>query len=159
MNSSFLRFAALLLGFAAFALPAGAAPKADLVSTETRSHVVELARQLAAPAPLAAMPAELSNPFAPAGFGQTAPSGPRPVAEAQPTSDGDLLALIASRIVPSGTLIFNGEPMLTFGKKRLRVGDHLTVSYDGKDYDLTIAAIGRTTFTLRLNREEIIRPI
>jgi hypothetical protein len=165
MNAFSPRAAALLLaGLLALAPAADAAPKSDLVPTDTRNHIVALAQQLAASQPLAALPAELPNPFAPPGFDQAAPDEARPAtagvaAPVQPTSDQDILALLASRIVPSGTLVFNGQPMLSFGSKRLRVGDRLTVSYDGKDYDLEIAAISRTTFTLRLNGAEITRPI
>ena len=61
--------------------------------------------------------------------------------------------------MPSGTLILDGEPLLIFGRKRLRIGDRFTVTYEKQDYELVLVAIERTTFTLRLNQEEITRPI
>ena len=51
------------------------------------------------------------------------------------------------------------ERLLSIGKKRLKTGDRLTVNFEGQDYTLELVAIDRTNFTLRLNREEITRPI
>ena len=173
MNFPSFRSAALLLAGLLVLVPTteaapttAAVPKSDLVPPDARARIVALAEQLASSQPLAALPADLPNPFAPVGFDLVTPSETTRSATAgaaaapvQPTSDSDILALLASRIVPSGTLVFNGQPMLSFGDKRVRVGDHLTVTYNGKDYDLEISAITRTTFTLRLNGAEITRPI
>ena len=70
-----------------------------------------------------------------------------------------MLATLADKLSPSGIAIIGGEPILLFGSRRLKIGDQLTVTYEGADYNLDITAITRTTFTLRLNREEITRPI
>jgi len=51
------------------------------------------------------------------------------------------------------------DSLLIFGSKRLRVGDTLSVTYDGTEYKVQIAAIDAITFTLRLNRAEITRRI
>jgi hypothetical protein len=48
---------------------------------------------------------------------------------------------------------------LNFGKSSVKVGTHFSVTLNGQEYDLELASIDRTTFTLRLNREEITRPI
>jgi hypothetical protein len=147
-----------------------AAPASDLVSPERRRPTVELAERLAKPPLPAPLGADLVQPFNPAAFGQPDPEELRAIAAAQaaaaaasapskPSTDSDFLRAIAARVMPSGTLILGGEPRLIFGKKRLRVGDQLTVSYDGQDYNLELTAIDRTTFTLRLNKDEITRPI
>lgn len=161
---------AAVVGLGGLALRSAAeAPKgSDLNTPAKRQPVVELARRLAEPTPLAVLPADQVNPFNPAAFGEPDPEELRAMAEAKaaavqtnakPSSDRDFLQLIAAKIMPSGTLFLGGEPMLVFGKRRIRVGDHLTVSYDNQSYDLELTAIDRTTFTLRLNREEITRPI
>jgi hypothetical protein len=148
----------------------GAEAKSDLNRPEARRAVVELATRLSEPPPLDPLPADLVHPFNPAAFGQPDPEELKALAAAQaaasaaavqtkPTTDRDFLQLIASRIMPSGTLMIGGDPLLIFGRKRLRVGDHLTVSYDGRDYELELTGIDRTTFTLRLNHDEITRPI
>ena len=56
-------------------------------------------------------------------------------------------------------LAAGGETVLVFGSRKVRIGTHLTVSVGGQDYDLELVRIDRTTYTLRLNREEITRPI
>jgi len=117
----------------------------------------------------AALPPKLANPFFPASFGgnqaEAIPSGPgeatldpipRPTG---PRNDRDLLATLAGAIRPSGYFIIGGEPTLVFGQKRVKAGDPLTINFEGTDYTLTVTAIDRTSFTLRLNREEFTRPI
>jgi hypothetical protein len=122
------------------------------------------------PATISPLPAEIVNLFNPAAFGKPDAEELAAIAAAQaaeaansakakPATDSDLLERIAGRIVPSGTVTLGDEALLVFGQKRLRVGDRLTVTYDGKDYDLELTAIQRLTFTLRLNRAEITRRI
>ena len=70
-----------------------------------------------------------------------------------------VLEMLAERIVPSGILKMGGQSILLFGQKKLKVGDGLTITFDGIDYDLDITAIGNTNFTLRYQGEEITRSI
>lgn len=90
-------------------------------------------------------------------------SGPRaPVTAAvvaAPKSDRDILQGIAANLKPSGNFVMDGVSNLVFGQKRVKAGDHLTITFEGTEYTLEIAAIERTSFTLRLNREEFTRPI
>ena len=171
MSIKFHRYVAVALG--AFALPVasfGAAPSSDVPGLTVRRETVALAARLVEPGPIPPLPPEIVNIFNPAAFSQpdadelAAIAAARAAeaaasAKAKPTSDGALLELIAERVVPSGTVTLNAEPLLIFGQKRLRVGDQLTVTYDGRDYTLELTAIQRFTFTLRLNRAEITRRI
>jgi hypothetical protein len=151
-----------------------AAPASDLLPPARRQLALTLAERYAKPAPLAPLPGDLVHPFNPAAFGQPDPEELRAIAAAnnaaaaaaaqakaaaKPATDREFLEVITGKISPSGILILGDEPLLIFGQKRLRVGDRLTVSYDGQDYDLELTAIDRSTFTLRLNRDEITRPI
>jgi len=90
-------------------------------------------------------------------------AGPRaPVAAATvvaPKSDREILQGIAANLKPSGNFVMDGVSNLLFGQKRVKAGDHLTITFEGTEYTLEIAAIERTSFTLRLNREEFTRPI
>ena len=153
---------------------AGEAPlvaqQSDLVSTQQRAAVVELADQLVRPRVLADMPATLVVPFNPVGFDQPDPeevkaqqaaaAGPAaPPTPHSPQGVSGGLGPQAGKHTPTGPPLKGGEPILLFGSRRLKVGDRLTVTYEGADYDLDLTAITRTTFTLRLNREEITRPI
>lgn len=81
------------------------------------------------------------------------------VAVAAPKSDRDILQGIAANLKPSGNFVMDGVSNLLFGQKRVKAGDHLTITFEGTEYTLEIAAIERTSFTLRLNREEFTRPI
>jgi hypothetical protein len=78
---------------------------------------------------------------------------------ATPGSDRELLRKIADGITPSGTMQLGDVPILLFGQKKFKVGDSLTIIFEDNSYELQISAIERISFTLRLNNEEIIRPI
>lgn len=153
MSSRFLTSTTIFLLTAA---GLAAAPRSDLLPPERRAPAVELASRLAEPGDL---PPLASEPVPP--FRWIDPERPHePAASGVPrTTPRDVLIGIASRIEPSGTIILGGEPILLFGQKKLKVGDKLTVTYQGSDYELDITAIERTTYKLRLNGEEITRPI
>lgn len=153
------------------------APVSDLVSADKRRADVDRSMRLSAPVEPEALPAELPQPFAPPGFEQPDPEEVRAKAVAKasatassaasnaanaapkPATDRDMLAHIAARIQPSGTFRVGTTTFLTFGQKRVRPGDILTVSYDGGDYDLELVSVDQSTFTLRLNKEEYTRPL
>jgi hypothetical protein len=148
------------------AAPTRKAPESDLATKDARRAEVELGAKLArveTPDPL--VDNQISKPFNPAGFGLASEDGSAPGAglasagPAKPFGDHEILAAIAPRIMPSGTFRMGDDFLLIFGKKRLKAGDHLTVSLEGTEYVLELAAIDRTNFTLRLNHEEITRPI
>jgi hypothetical protein len=174
MNVSLRRSTVFFAGWLALAAALVAAPASDLLPAQRRRPAVELAQHFAKPGTPPPLPADLVHPFNPAAFGQPDPEELRAITvaknaaaaaaaqaktAAKPATDREFLEVIAGRIAPSGILILGGEPLLIFGQKRLHVGDRLTVTYDGQDYELELTAIERTTFTLRLNRDEITRPI
>jgi hypothetical protein len=76
-----------------------------------------------------------------------------------PRSDRELLQAIAKTLTPSGSFVIGGEPLLSFGQKRVKAGGVLTITFEGSQYTLEVVSIDRTTFTLRLNREEFTRTI
>ncbi len=148
---------ALGVGLSALCLGQGA------VSTPAkRQTTLELANRLMAARAntVSALPADLVDPFNPPGFGAAPAAGSRPGGPAHAkASDAEILEEIASRITPSGMVLFNGEPILLFREKRLKVGDSLTITFEGTDYVVTISAIDQNSFKIRLNQEEITRPI
>ena len=158
----------LALGPAAGWLPAATRvrppPESDLASKEVRQQAVDLATTLAkVEMPASVTEAPLPQPFNPPGFGRASSDEPHPAAEAPGPSkafgDREILAALAPRIVPKGTLSLGSRSLLIFGKKNLKVGDRLTVSFEGTDYTLELVSFDNTNFTLRLNHEEITRPI
>jgi hypothetical protein len=141
----------------------------DVAPPDKRRAVLEIATQLAKPRALLPLPAGTINPFDPPGFGQPDPderaaelaaakAAQQPAATRAP-NDRELLETIAGKIVPTGTMFVGGEPTLLLGKKAVKIGTKFTVTWLSVDYVLELIAIDRTTFTLRFNREEIIRPI
>ena len=66
-----------------------------------------------------------------------------------PVMGSDLLAKLAAQIPATGTMNLGGQPILLLGQKRLKVGDTVTISFDGQNYDLSIAAIAPTSFTVK----------
>jgi hypothetical protein len=147
-----------------------AAVVSDIPDVAVRRDTVASALRLVEAASIAPLPTGIVNLFNPAAFNQPDADELAALAAAQaadalnsanakPATETDLLERIADRIVPSGTLTLGDETLLVFGQKRLRVGDHLTVTYEGKDHDLELTKIQRLTFTLRLNRAEITRRI
>ena len=83
--------------------------------------------------------------------GTSSPTGPR--------TDHDLLQAMAASLKPSGNFVLGGQQTLVFGQKRVKAGSSLTITFEGTEYILEIINIDRTSFTLRLNREEFTRPI
>lgn len=92
---------------------------------------------------------------APASTGGAEPAA-RP---AGPRNDRDILIGIAGALKPSGFFVLGGQPTLVFGQKRVKAGGLLTITFEGTEYTVEVTALNRTTFTLRLNREEFTRPI
>jgi len=138
-------------------------PESDIASVDVRRQSLDLALSLAKQDMPASLPEALPQPFNPTGFNRVMREE-RPVeagSSAPPKAVGDreLLAAIAAHITPSGTFSIGGVRRLQFSKKHIKVGDHLTVTHEGQDYILELTAIDATNFTLRLNREEITRPI
>lgn len=162
-----LRLSLLLLA------PLGVAGADDVVSPAKRQASIAAANQLLAAKDMA-LPAGTINPFhseafaeavaGPGRAGAVVPgagaegAGPaaRPVG---PRSERDLLAAIAGSLKPSGYVVLGGQPTLIFGQKRVKAGGALTITFEASEYVLEVTAITRTTFTLRLNREEFTRPI
>ncbi|MDF3057211.1 MAG: hypothetical protein K0R17_1426 [Rariglobus sp.] len=73
--------------------------------------------------------------------------------------DREILSNVAASVTPSGTMKLGDTLILLFGQKKLKVGDSIPIVFQGSTYDVYISGIDRTTFTLRLNKEEITRPI
>jgi hypothetical protein len=148
----------------------------DIAPLTKRTESVVIAEQFLAPRELGSLPAgpALKDPFNPPDFIKTiikttVPTTTEPavgvitVPDLPPppkvAPERELIEAIAPLIAPDGRATLSGVTYLLFGKKRLKVGDTLPILYKDKPYELTITAIGDTTFTLRLNGEETIRPI
>lgn len=73
--------------------------------------------------------------------------------------DRQILEAIASRVNPTGTARIGDTDYLLFGQKRLKQGEMLTITYGGSAYLIEIVSIQRNNFRIRLNSEELVRPI
>ncbi len=145
----------------------GAAPLgfAQVASPAKRAAAVAAAQKLLA-AKEAALPSVMADPFHPGAFGaSTAPTqtdGGEPAGPdtgSGPRSRRDLLVTMANALRAPNLITLGGQQYLLFGQKRVKAGEFLTINFEGNDYSLEVTAIDRTSFTLRLNREEYTRPI
>ncbi len=180
MNHSAYRI--LILVVATFmSVDAGVAATAavsDVAPAAKRRPSVELAQKLAAISPPLPLPADVVAPFNPVAFGQPDPEEQRAIDQAAANqlasakasagglvragsvaTDREQLAAIAAKIPVSGSVFVGKVPSLVIGSKFVKIGARFTVTYSGVDYVLELTAIDSTTFTLRLNGEEITRPI
>lgn len=109
-----------------------------------------------------AIPADVIDPFNSAAFSEAmglTKAGPSETPRAGPRNDREVLAAIAAQLKPSGNFVIGGQQTLIFGQKRVKAGMPMTINFEGTEYTIEITAIERTSFTLRLNREELTRPI
>ncbi len=151
-----------------------AAALSDLHPPARRQPVVAMATRLAQQTIPSSLPSDLKTPFNPPGFEQADPDEVKPVAPVieqgpkLPAGDKELLNLLADQKSPSGTIQMNGEYYLLLDRKKYRVGDTVTFIYDPKgdtrseahtEYKVEISAIDRNSYSLRLKRAEITRPI
>lgn len=86
-----------------------------------------------------------------------AKAGSTDAVAAQPStrSDLDVLRSVAPQIRPTGTMLIGDEPYLLIGGRRLKVGDQITVTFDGGVYQVGLSSIERNSYTLRLNDQEL----
>jgi len=153
----FLRYNILIcLGLVGATMPARA--KSDLATPDQRRDVVNQAAALMQPEPPVPLPADLKNPFAPAAAQQAKDANQGK--KATITGDREILAAIASHIIPSGVMqAQDGQLILLLREKKLKVGDYLTITFEGTDYMVELASIDHSSFTLRLNKEAITQPL
>ncbi|HTL67123.1 MAG TPA: hypothetical protein VL200_05635 [Lacunisphaera sp.] len=156
-------------------LPEVLAAGNSVASPTKRAEELQQAKEFLTLQPVK-LPADLANPFNPPNFTGAGSHGtttaatatdsgtrtsPEPAAAkpAGPKSDRDVLQEIAAGLKPGGFFTLGGNPILVFGQKRVKAGDHLTITFEGKEYTVEIISIKSPNFTLRLNREEFTRPI
>lgn len=163
-------FNIVVLATCVLAAPAFAAKVTpDLLPAPRRQAAVDTAVRLASRTSPPSLPAEMVSPFNPAGFDLAEPD---PTANAKtqkavagnaaaaaPLTTRDVLEALALRLNPSGTIVVNGMPLLLIDRSRFEVGTKFVVTYEGREYELQLVSIDRTTFTLRYRSEEITRPI
>jgi hypothetical protein len=133
-----------------------------VIAPAVRKDALAKAEALLSQKPIG-LPANLNDPFHSDAFAEATGHAvhgsdlgpPKP----GPRTDHDILAGIASGLKPTGNFVVGGEETLFFGQKRVKPGTTLTINFEGAEYIVEITAIDRTSFTLRLNREEYTRPI
>jgi hypothetical protein len=141
-----------------------AVPGSDLLPPSKRAETLNLARTLLTIKALDSSEEALAslNPFNPvqlAGPNIEPENGAVQSVAPVLVSDRELLEKIAEEVIATGMMQQGDRTFLLIGKKRFKVGEHLAVNSGGIAYDVEISFIDRTSFTLRLNKEEITRPI
>lgn len=141
-----------------------AVPGSDILPPAKRDETLNLARTLLTIKALDSSEEALAslNPFNP-----VQPAGPNIESENSAVqsvapvlvSDRELLEKLAEEVIATGMMQQGDRTFLLIGKKRFKVGERLAVNSGGIAYDVEISFVDRTSFTLRLNKEEITRPI
>jgi hypothetical protein len=144
----FISSASASLGFLLCASAYG--QKSDLSPFKQRQDIISSAAGLMeSRGQPVVLPENLMNPFvgrveAPA----TDAADASTVSMVEALAGVDLLARLAAQIPVSGTASLDGEALLLLGQKRLKAGDAVRISFEGKSYELTITYIGSTSFTV-----------
>jgi len=162
MMPSRLFLFAFLAGLLASSSPMSFAQRSDILPPARRAASVEKAAKLIEQPVVAAVLPTTKNPFAPPDFDRVDPVEAPPVAAGpapRQRSTREILEMIAGSINPTGTMFVRDEPILLFGSRQMRIGDRLSATVGGVQYSIVIAGIERTSFTVRLNNEQISRPI
>jgi hypothetical protein len=173
MNAAKYKYAAdlavIVAALGVFAASAAARVDSELAPPDKRHEAVEKAVRVSKLVRVDALSPDIPNPFAPPQFALSDAEEAAAAAAASrqpgqgsvvaPPTDRELLATIAAKIVPSGTVYLGGRPLLMFGKRFVRTGSRFTVTYKGADYVLELTDIDGTNFTLRYNKEEITKPV
>jgi hypothetical protein len=150
-----------LLG-ALVAIGSVAQAQSDIAAPQIRGQVVADAVRVAEMrGSSATIPSPLPNPFVPKKVEvEVAPTVEAPPVDAVPALGGpELLATLAARVPATGTVNLGGEPMLLLGQKRLKVGETVTISFEGQSYELSIAAVTSTSFTVKRGENIHTRPV
>lgn len=152
---------ALALGLCpAFAAAASPGPgPAELPPPATRAARLAAAERLARRPTPPPVPPDLASPFDPRGF--AAPDAPEPAGPVAENTSGDreTLEVLAAQLSPSGVIVLRGSHLLILSNRHFEAGTRFTVSYQGREHELLLVSVTRTTFTLRYRGEEITRTI
>ena len=146
-------------GFFLLAGVAGAqTPVSDIAPPKQREELVSSALQaLSARSATVVVPDAPPDPFQWPAEPEVVDNTP-PEVVAPPVMGSDLLAKLAALIPVTGTVNIGGQPILLLGQKRLKLGDTVTISFDGQNYDLSIAGIAPTSFTVKRGNLTYTRP-
>lgn len=144
------------------AQPVVAQVTAMVVSVKERTDALALAEELLAEPSIQRIDSLTASrdPFEVMVAEAVATGSPVEVQVAGPRyNDRQILEAIAPRVEPTGSVRIGDTDYLLFGQKRLKVGEKLTITYEGSVHAVEISSIERNNFRIRLNSEELVRPI
>lgn len=142
-----------------------AAEGADLTAPKLRMDTVAKAQALLAAQEAPVVLADpLPNPFVRVPLTKSDEEAEEAVPAVDPKavatlSGVELLTRLAATIPATGTVNLGGAPILLLGQKRLKVGDTLTISFEDKSYEVSIASISSTAFTIARGSHSYTRPL
>ncbi len=131
---------------------------ADLPSAQVRAKIIETGEQLLNPPEHKFDPAKgsIKSPFTAKLSVQEVKA---PSKTGRPSSDLEFLKLLAAKLNPTGVLMMGDDALLLFGEKKVKVGDTIKIPFDKDSVDVDLVDLSGTSFTLRLNNEQLTRPI
>jgi hypothetical protein len=152
-NRIFLTFSGIAFVFA----PAGALAKSDIPTPIERAKILsDGERSLASRDYQYDLSAKtVPNPF----IGKQVDKPKVVVKSLRPSSDAEFLAVLASKLNPTGVLMLGDNQFLLFGEKKVKVGDTINIPFDKESVSVELIDLTGTSFTLKLNNEQLTRPI
>ena len=134
-----------------------------VASPAERARVLERLAALQAERPAVVPETGIKDPFNPPPNDLREDYDPnavqKPNAPARSVAGPELLAVLAAKLHPTGSVSLGGEPYLLFNEKRQKSGDKIIVTHEGVDYSLEILSIESNRFRVRYNDQELTRPI
>lgn len=95
--------------------------------------------------------AKAPNPFAP-DLGLVAEKKKESVVE---LSDEEMLQRLSAHINPTGIFVFGDEYYLVFKEKKVQAGSDHGITYNNKEYIITITDINRSAYVVRYGDSEL----
>jgi len=131
--------------------------KADIPTTAERAKILVDGQKSLSPREYQFDPSTkpLPNPF----LGKQIDK-PKVVAKSsRPSTDAEFLAVLAAKLNPTGVLMLGDNEFLLFGEKKVKVGDTINIPFDKESVSVELIDLTSTAFTLKLNNEQLTRPI
>ncbi|HEY9155800.1 MAG TPA: hypothetical protein VIM69_11760 [Opitutaceae bacterium] len=130
---------------------------ADLPTSQARARTLQAGESLLGePQHIYDGKLQIKSPFSAKVVASEAKAAPK---TGRPSTDAEFLQILAAKLNPTGVLMLGDQALLLFGEKKVKVGETIKIPFDKDSVDVELVDLSGTSFTLRLNNEQLTRPI
>lgn len=130
---------------------------ADIPTSQARAKILDVGEKLLSePEHQYSAKSPAKSPFTAKLVANEVKAAPK---SGRPASDLEFLQILAAKLNPTGVLMLGDEALLLFGEKKVKVGDTMKIPFDKDSVDVELVDLSGTSFTLKLNNEQLTRPI